>query len=394
MEIYEPQEDSYLLNKFVNHYASGRVLDLGTGSGIQALTVLTNPLVKEVLAVDINETAVKALQKEVNEKKIKKIKVLKSDLFENVKGQFNLIIFNPPYLPQDPGITDTALYGGKKGWEISERFFKEVANYLTPEGIILFLFSSLTNKSKIDQIIFHCLLQFKEIGRKKIAFEELYVYEITKTTLLKTLEKKGIRTIHYFAHGQRGVVYQGILNTNLLAIKVKKEDSAAVGRIANEVKWLKQLNKYSIGPKLLFYGKDYLAYEFVQGKFILNWIAHQPKEKIKSVLSSVLQQCFTLDKLKVNKEELHRPFKHILITKEDKPVLIDFERCYKTDHPHNLTQVIEFICRIRYELDKKGFNFTLEQLRELAKQYKENQGKNQGHSDTQILNQILNLILR
>ena len=84
---------------------------------------------------------------------MRKIKTIKSDLFENVEGHFNVILFNPPYLPQDKGIEDIALYGGKKGWEISEKFFNEVSKYLFSDGRMLFLFSSLTNKEKINEII-------------------------------------------------------------------------------------------------------------------------------------------------------------------------------------------------------------------------------------------------
>ena len=53
--IYEPAEDSYLLQKLVRQYAIGRVLDMGTGSGIQALTAIESPNSREVIAVDINE---------------------------------------------------------------------------------------------------------------------------------------------------------------------------------------------------------------------------------------------------------------------------------------------------------------------------------------------------
>ena len=119
MDIYLPAEDSYLLQKFVRRFAVGRVLDMGTGSGIQALTAIEVPSVREVLAIDINPRAVEELKKEIEKRKLRKIKAVESDLFELVEGFFNLIIFNPPYLPQDKGIEDVALYGGKKGWEIS-----------------------------------------------------------------------------------------------------------------------------------------------------------------------------------------------------------------------------------------------------------------------------------
>ncbi|MEK6899999.1 MAG: HemK2/MTQ2 family protein methyltransferase, partial [Nanoarchaeota archaeon] len=207
MQIYQPAEDSFLLQKHVRRYVTGRVLDIGTGSGIQAITAMEHPQVREVVAVDLNKRAVNALQKLISEKKLKKINVIHGDLFENVQGQFNLVIFNPPYLPQDKGISDKAIYGGKKGWEISERFFKEVSSYLFPEGIILFLFSSLTNQQKINEILAENLLQWEEIGSEKLSFEELYVYKISKTALLRRLEGKHLTNICYFAQGKRGNVY-------------------------------------------------------------------------------------------------------------------------------------------------------------------------------------------
>ena len=99
--VYQPAEDSYLLQEYVKEYAFGRVLDMGTGSGIQALTALKRTNVKEVVAVDIDEEAVRRLQQGIKEQRLRKIKVIKSDLFDRVEGHFNLIIFNPPYLPQD-----------------------------------------------------------------------------------------------------------------------------------------------------------------------------------------------------------------------------------------------------------------------------------------------------
>src|SRR3989344_2824742 len=166
MGIYEPAEDSYLLQKHVREYALGRVLDLGTGSGIQALTAITNPNAQQVIAADANPEAVAALEHKIRTQHIRKLKVIQSDLFSHVPGKFNLIIFNPPYLPQDKGIEDRAIYGGKKGWELSEQFFRQASAYLYPDGKILFLFSSLTNITKIEEILEHNLLQWEELGRE------------------------------------------------------------------------------------------------------------------------------------------------------------------------------------------------------------------------------------
>ena len=385
MEIYQPAEDSYLLQKFVRRYATGRVLDMGTGSGIQALTAITVPSVREVVAVDINLEAVEGLRKEIESKKLRKIKVVQGNLFEEMDSYFNVIIFNPPYLPQDKGIEDHALYGGKKGWEISGEFFKNVSGHLFPEGMVLFLFSSLTNKQKIEEILNHNLLQWEELGEEKIAFETLYVYKITKTALLRQLEGKLLRKVHYFAEGKRGVVYIGQFDKNLVikkqvpvkrrtitvAIKVKKKESKAADAIASEVFWLKALNERNIGPRMLFSGEEYVAYEFAEGDYIEDWLGKASKEDIEAVLKSVFQQCYVLDKLNVNKEEMHHPLKHIIVDTDLNATLIDFERCYESEKPHNVTQFADFVGKFRPVLVKKGFDFSLNELREAAAAYKE-----------------------
>ncbi|MDO8656888.1 MAG: methyltransferase, partial [Nanoarchaeota archaeon] len=207
MGIYEPSEDSYLIQKYVRELALGRVLDMGTGSGIQALTAITNPNAQFVIAADTDPSVITALEKKIQEQKIRKLQVVHSNLFSHIKGKFNLIIFNPPYLPQDKGIEDAALYGGKKGWELSEKFFEQASPHLFPDGKILFLFSSLTNKKKIEEILHHHLFQFHELEREKVAFEELYLYLIEKTPLLRELEKKGLQEVVYFTHGKRGDIY-------------------------------------------------------------------------------------------------------------------------------------------------------------------------------------------
>ena len=164
--IYEPREDSFLLQKYAREYANGKVLDMGSGSGILAEEALKKT--KEVSAVDIDEKAVNELRK-------KGINAIKSDLFENVKGKFDLIIFNPPYLPEER-IEDKAIYGGKKGYGIIERFFKDAKKFLNKNGKILIIFSSLTDKKKVDQIIKNNGFEFKCLEEKKLFFESLYVY--------------------------------------------------------------------------------------------------------------------------------------------------------------------------------------------------------------------------
>jgi len=135
---------------------------------------------KNVLAADINKEAVQFCQK-------KGISAIQSDLFQNIKEKFDLIIFNPPYLPEErdyAGIkltqkdfnyaNDISLVGGKKGHETIEEFLKQAKNFLNPNGKILLSFSSLSGD--IEKIIKKYNYNFKKIAEKRVFFEVLYVF--------------------------------------------------------------------------------------------------------------------------------------------------------------------------------------------------------------------------
>ncbi len=173
---YRPREDSYLLEEQVIKFSKGKkVLDVGSGSGIQAESALLAGA-KSVLAVDIDDESVKSLRK-------KGLRAVKSDLFSNVKGKFDLIIFNPPYLPHEEkedleSSRQTA--GGKRGDEIILRFFRDVGRHLNYSGIILIVLSSLTPKDKILGILKEKEFAREILGEKKFFMEKLEVWKIEK----------------------------------------------------------------------------------------------------------------------------------------------------------------------------------------------------------------------
>jgi putative serine/threonine protein kinase len=165
----------------------------------------------------------------------------------------------------------------------------------------------------------------------------------------------------YYAKGKRSLVYK---EGNVI-IKVEKPGIQAVGRIQNEAKWLKKLNKYGIGPTFYKREKNMLYMEFIDGILILEYVKTASKKKFKKVLLDLLDQCRTLDKLKVNKYEMHHPLKHVIVRK-DTPVLIDFERCKNTLKPKNVTQLCQFYS------NKFGATSLLEKARIYKQTYSEN----------------------
>ncbi|MDD9953129.1 MAG: methyltransferase [Candidatus Woesearchaeota archaeon] len=168
--IYSPQEDSTFLASFVAQYACGSVLDVGTGSGIQAATAAKNTDVTTVTAVDSNPEAIAHVTKTYPG-----IRSLESDMFSAVqKEQFDTIICNPPYLP---GGEEPDLSGGPEGYEWSIRFLQEAKEHLRDDGTILFLFSNHTNKERIDQEV-KKHYRYEQLGELALFFERLYVYRL------------------------------------------------------------------------------------------------------------------------------------------------------------------------------------------------------------------------
>ena len=167
--IYEAREDSELLQKWVRKVVKGKVLDMGTGSGIQARTALEKT--KEVLAADINPECVAYVQK-------KGIHAIQSNLFSNIKESFDWIIFNPPYLPEDleePEDSKLATTGGVDGNEVIIDFLQQAKAHLNTQGKILLVISSLTGEP--EELFTE--YSWKALETQKLFFEELTVYELS-----------------------------------------------------------------------------------------------------------------------------------------------------------------------------------------------------------------------
>lgn len=187
-EVYPPAEDSWLLEDAIlrENLRGLKCLDMGAGSGVQSAAMFRAGAL-EVLAVDINPAALRAAEKMVAEynKKIKTQKpghsfaVLESNLFSKVKGKFDLIAFNPPYVPTD-GVKWVDLDGGLEGRSVINKFIPAVGKHLNQNGAVLLLVSSLNNPQVIESAFFENGFSIKEVSKKKLFFEELIVIKAKK----------------------------------------------------------------------------------------------------------------------------------------------------------------------------------------------------------------------
>ena len=187
--MYVPDEDSIFLASFVKKFAKGKILDIGCGSGTQSISALKNSHVTNVIGIDIDEESILYCKKSIVDRRAS-FRV--SNVFSGVSGVFDTIVCNPPYLPQDEGVHDVALYGGKHGQEFAERVVVEGGDVLSTSGKILILTSSLSDEKSFLDSCKKNLYDAKILGSKKLGFESLNAWVVSKNSLRKILESKGI----------------------------------------------------------------------------------------------------------------------------------------------------------------------------------------------------------
>ncbi len=173
--VYEPRDDSLLLAKVLENALEENkiksVLEIGCGSGL--LSIIAAKCGCEVLAADINPKAVECANHnaELNDAPIKTVE---SNLFDNVEGKFDLIIFNPPYLPEEQNEINKTWAGGEN-LEIITNFLKGAKEHLESDGKILVAISSLSKPENVLKEFTNNGFDAKIIAERKIPWEKLLV---------------------------------------------------------------------------------------------------------------------------------------------------------------------------------------------------------------------------
>ncbi len=186
--VYCPREDSFLLADAVKEFATGKVLDMGTGSGIQAIVASGKKEVTSIVAVDANKIALQCAQRNAEKNKVaKKITFIERDLFENINSeseQFDTIIYNPPYVPVEKeekrDAESMAWYGGLNGRDYVDSFLERFPDFLSKNGKLLLLQSSLNVPEATEKKLAQLGFSFKVYGTAAFFFEKIFVLVIQR----------------------------------------------------------------------------------------------------------------------------------------------------------------------------------------------------------------------
>lgn len=158
-----------------------RVLDMGTGSGINALVAATKS--GDVVAVDVNPSAVRAAADNAERNNLAaRIDVRQSDVFATVTGKFDLILFDPPFRwfqPRDMRERATA----DEDYRTLTAFFRQVRTRMTPGARILLSFGTTGDIDYVRHLMRTCGFESEELrrvdGEKDGLSVSYFVYRLT-----------------------------------------------------------------------------------------------------------------------------------------------------------------------------------------------------------------------
>jgi release factor glutamine methyltransferase len=172
--VYPPMEDTFLLLETLTALPGERALEMGCGTGL--ISCHLSAAGCALTAVDVNLRAVDCTRANLRRNGLHG-EVVHSDLFDGVDGEYDIIVFNPPYLAaEDEGILEQAWSGGREGLEVLGSFLQVARHRLRPGGRIIVLLSSEMHREALDQLLDR--FYRRRLASRRYFFEELWVEEL------------------------------------------------------------------------------------------------------------------------------------------------------------------------------------------------------------------------
>lgn len=182
--MYEPAEDTALLIQALAQAEPDvrglRALDVGTGTGAVALALLERGA--RVAAVDVSPHACRLARENLGVGR-----VARGDLLSCLRGAFDVVAFNAPYLPSAPeeridGWIDRAFHGGEGGVEVSARFVSDLPRVLAPGGRAYLVVSSRADLDALATAVARAGLVAGKVAGARWFFEEVAVWRLATSS--------------------------------------------------------------------------------------------------------------------------------------------------------------------------------------------------------------------
>jgi putative serine/threonine protein kinase len=204
------------------------------------------------------------------------------------------------------------------------------------------------------------------------------------------LEKLGVKALEFVGEkrafdlcvlgkGYVGIVVVAYTDRGKAALKIRRVDADRAG-MQREAEMLRKANQIGVGPKLFGVTENFLLMDFIEGMLLPKWIealrGRGTKARIRKVLRQVLEQCWRLDRAGLDHGELSRAPKHVIISDNDTPYIVDFEAASTSRKVSNVTSICQYLfigSPLAKTLTKKLGKVNVKTLIHALKAYKQRQ---------------------
>jgi putative serine/threonine protein kinase len=171
---------------------------------------------------------------------------------------------------------------------------------------------------------------------------------------LEELREHGVKAVDFagdtsafnvpvLGKGFVGIVVIAHLDGQRVALKIRRVDADRLG-LQREAQMLAKANAVQVGPKVIGVSKNFLMMQLIDGDLLPRWFdVNMKKELVRNVLTSILEQCWRLDNVGLDHGELSKAPKHLIVDKQQKPWIVDFETASVDRKPANVTSVCQFL---------------------------------------------------
>ena len=203
--------------------------------------------------------------------------------------------------------------------------------------------SSLVPLSKLTIEPYSSILGYPKATRGELS---------KRITELKKLGIKGVsfagtttlNNMPILGKGYVGVVVLSNQGKKSVALKIRRMD-ASRPEMKSEAKLLRLANEVDVGPELIDSSKNFIIMEYLEGKKIIDWIRDLKGKgsaaNLRATIRKVLEDCYSLDKIRLDHGELSHIHKHVIVGK--KICILDFESASVNRRTSNVTSATQSI---------------------------------------------------
>jgi len=175
---------------------------------------------------------------------------------------------------------------------------------------------------------------------------------------LKELHQLGVEALEFsggkligrlqvLGKGNSALILTAWAGGEKFALKVRRIDSGKPD-VSHEAQLTRAANEVGVGPKLYASTRNMLLMELIEGLNLLKWLGlpnGKPPRKgeVLGFLSNILWQCKRMDAAGIDHGELSRALKHVVIKRDGKPCILDFEKASLRRRPSNVTSLTQFL---------------------------------------------------